>query len=136
MTLGARAFQYRDPEELLSLCYRCSTFNALLLAIDENSNVSYVDKNFSSLLCCLKFCRPLSLNLGIVCDEEAERLIGEPVEDEEEIVKNQLEIGPMKADLFTARLITYNNKTGGSTIKVGRGILISLESSTVIMKWP
>ena len=29
-TLGARAYQYRDPEELLPLCYRCSTFNSLL----------------------------------------------------------------------------------------------------------
>lgn len=37
-TLGARAYQYRDPEELLPLCYRCSTFNALLPANNAPSN--------------------------------------------------------------------------------------------------
>lgn len=37
-TLGARAYQYRDPEELLPLCYRCSTFNALLPAQNAPSN--------------------------------------------------------------------------------------------------
>lgn len=31
-TLAARAYPYRDPEELLPLCYRCSTFNSLLPA--------------------------------------------------------------------------------------------------------
>lgn len=29
-TLAARAYPYRDPEELLPLCYKCSTFNPLL----------------------------------------------------------------------------------------------------------
>lgn len=29
-TLVARAYPYRDPEELLPLCYKCSTFNPLL----------------------------------------------------------------------------------------------------------
>lgn len=28
--LNARASSYRDPEELLPLCYKCSTFNPLL----------------------------------------------------------------------------------------------------------
>lgn len=29
-TLAARSYPYRDPEELLPLCYKCSTFNPLL----------------------------------------------------------------------------------------------------------
>lgn len=29
-TLAARSYSYRDPEELLPLCYKCSTFNPLL----------------------------------------------------------------------------------------------------------
>ena len=28
--IAAKAYPYRDPEELLPLCYRCSTFNTLL----------------------------------------------------------------------------------------------------------
>lgn len=30
LTLAARSYPYRDPEELLPLCYKCSTFNPLL----------------------------------------------------------------------------------------------------------
>lgn len=35
-TLAARSYPYRDPEELLPLCYKCSTFNPLL----PTSNIS------------------------------------------------------------------------------------------------
>lgn len=30
LSLTARAYPYRDPEELLPLCYKCSAFNPLL----------------------------------------------------------------------------------------------------------
>ncbi|KAK0080536.1 hypothetical protein PV325_013799 [Microctonus aethiopoides] len=139
-TLGARAYQYRDPEELLPLCYRCSTFNPLLPAINATSN--------RCVQCGLKFQHsfvmfeilPLvefELEDGIT-DDEAEKLIEEPVPiiDNTLVIENQMTIANNEADLFTARLIKYEDKIGEPTIKVGRGVLKSMESSSVlIVKW-
>lgn len=110
-TLGARAYQYRDPEELLPLCYRCSTFNPLLPAINATSN--------RCVQCGLKFQHsfvmfeilPLvefELEDGIT-DDEAEKLIEEPVPiiDNTLVIENQMTIANNEADLFTARLIKY-----------------------------
>ena len=36
--IAAKACPYRDPEELLPLCYRCSTFNTLLPANNAPKN--------------------------------------------------------------------------------------------------
>lgn len=110
-TLGARAYQYRDPEELLPLCYRCSTFNALLPATNNSSN--------RCVQCGLKFQHsfvmfeilPLvefELDEGIE-DEEAEKLIEDPavIRDNSVTVENQMTMTTVEADLFTARLIRY-----------------------------
>ncbi|XP_043287356.1 intraflagellar transport protein 122 homolog isoform X2 [Venturia canescens] len=140
-TLGARAYQYRDPEELLPLCYRCSTFNALLPAQNAPSN--------QCVQCGLKFQHsfvmfeilPLiefELDESIT-DEEAQRLIEESIyiDDGNVLVEDQLTLRSNEADLFTARLMRYEEKLGGSTIKVGRKVLKSMEpSSVLIVKWP
>ncbi|XP_063986829.1 intraflagellar transport protein 122 homolog [Diachasmimorpha longicaudata] len=140
-TLGARAYQYRDPEELLPLCYRCSTFNSLLPANNSSSN--------RCIQCGLKFQHSFvmfeTLPLvefeldNAITDEEAERLIEEPVpsDDNSTVVEDQLTINSNEADLFTARLIKFDDKSGGTVIKVGRGVLRSMEpSSVLIVKWP
>lgn len=93
-----------------------------------------------------------------ISDEEAEKLIEEPIQNSEELnlVEDQLTI-TTKTDLFTDRLVRYEvcelsvfsvfskiikihffqNKLGGSTVLVNRGILKSMEpSSVLIVKWP
>lgn len=45
--ITAKAYPYRDPEELLPLCYRCSTFNTLLPTNNTPEN--------SCVQCGLKF---------------------------------------------------------------------------------
>ncbi|XP_051161996.1 intraflagellar transport protein 122 homolog [Leptopilina boulardi] len=138
--ITAKAYPYRDPEELLPLCYRCSTFNTLLPTTNTPEN--------SCVQCGLKFQHsfvmfeilPLvefELEEGI-SDEEAEKLIEEPIQNSEELnlVEDQLTI-TTKTDLFTDRLVRYENKLGGSTVLVNRGILKSMEpSSVLIVKWP
>ncbi|XP_046605986.1 intraflagellar transport protein 122 homolog isoform X1 [Neodiprion virginianus] len=140
-TLAARAYPYSDPEELLPLCYRCSTFNSLL-----PSNNIFGNK---CVQCGLKFQHSFvmfeilpivefELEEGIT-DEEAKRLIEEPrpLSDSSSISDNQLTIPTPVGDLFTARLIRYEDKTGESRITVGRGVLASIEpSSVLIAHWP
>ncbi|XP_012279174.1 intraflagellar transport protein 122 homolog [Orussus abietinus] len=139
-TLAARANPYRDPEELLPLCYRCSTFNSLLPASNVFSN--------SCVQCGLKFQHSFVMFEILplvefeleenITDEEAEKLIEEPLPPSESSNSiDQLTLADEEADLFTARLMRYENKLGGSTITVGRGVLTSMEPSTVLIaKWP
>ncbi|XP_074101716.1 intraflagellar transport protein Oseg1 [Cotesia typhae] len=140
-TLAARANQYQDPEELLPLCYRCSTFNPLLPANNYPSN--------RCVQCNLKFHHSyvsfeilpiveFELEDGI-SNEEAKKLIEEPmsIPEDAEITEDQMTIATDHTDLFTARLIKYEDKVEGSTIKVGRNVLMSLEPYEVlIVPWP
>ncbi|XP_014607385.1 PREDICTED: intraflagellar transport protein 122 homolog isoform X1 [Polistes canadensis] len=139
-TLAARAYPYRDPEELLPLCYKCSTFNPLL-PIDNNIGSKCIQ-------CGLKFQHsfvmfeilPLvefELEEGIT-DQEAEKLIEESLSlSSTSTTEDQLTVFPNETDLFTARLIKYEEKTDDSTVIVGRSVLKSMDpSSVLIVKWP
>ncbi|XP_034942292.1 intraflagellar transport protein 122 homolog [Chelonus insularis] len=141
VTLSARAHKYRDPEELLPLCYRCSTFNPLLPANNYSTN--------RCVQCNLKFhysfvsfeMLPLvefELEDGIT-DAEARKLIEDPNTPVEsiEMVKDQMTITTEEPDLFTANLLKYEEKRQESTIKVGRTVLKSMEPYNVlIVEWP
>ncbi|KAJ8666894.1 hypothetical protein QAD02_008556 [Eretmocerus hayati] len=140
--IAIKSYPYRDPEELLPLCNRCSTYNALLPANNASGN--------SCAQCGLKFqysfvmfeILPLvefELESGIT-DEEAEKLIEEPVQtfDNAAETENQFTVSSKsQSDLFMARLVQYEEKIGGSTVTVGRSVLKSMDpSSVLIVKWP
>ncbi|XP_001602472.1 intraflagellar transport protein 122 homolog [Nasonia vitripennis] len=139
--IAIKAYPYRDPEELLPLCNRCSTYNALL----PTNNAS----GSSCAQCGLKFqysfvmfeILPLvefELEPGIT-DEEADKLIEEPVQSTDNSIdtENQFTVSTNQTDLFMARLVQYEDKIGGSTVTVGRSVLKSMDSSSVlIVKWP
>ncbi|XP_058792241.1 intraflagellar transport protein 122 homolog [Phymastichus coffea] len=143
-TIAIKAYPYRDPEELLPLCNRCSTYNALLPAVNNAAGNCCAQ-------CGLKFqysfvmfeILPLvefELEPGIT-DNEAEKLIEEPVQSTDDSIntENQFTVTTNQTDLFMARLVQYevSEKFGSSTVTVGRGVLKSMEpSSVLIVKWP
>ncbi|XP_076182185.1 intraflagellar transport protein Oseg1 isoform X4 [Ptiloglossa arizonensis] len=135
--LLAQASPYRDPKELMPLCYKCSTFNPLLLPDNQGHCVQ----------CCLKFQYSFVMFEILplvefeleedISDEEAEKLINESLSSSDTMIdKDKLIIIP-EVDMFTARLMKYEEKSSISTIVVGKSVLKSMDPCTVlIIKWP
>lgn len=148
LTLSIKSYQYTDPEELLPLCYRCSTFNSLLPSNNKHCN------------CCVQCGLKFQYSFGQfeilplvefqleddIDDDEAEKLIYENIDnihgdddnDDDNNIENQLTIDDNITDLFTAKMIKFNDpKIGDSIVKVGRKVLKNIEpTSVIIIKWP
>ncbi|XP_057655488.1 intraflagellar transport protein 122 homolog isoform X2 [Diorhabda carinulata] len=142
-TISIRAKPYSDPEELLPMCYRCSTYNPL--STTTNSCLNCGEKFLYSfvsfeLLPLVEF--HLEENIS---DQEALRLIETPVEvkKEENWKENisetqqtlQLEVPPEEEpDPFTTK-VTKSDEF--KPITVGRKTLLSLDSSSILIcMWP
>lgn len=141
--IASRARPYSDPEELLPMCYRCSTYNPL--SANTNSCVNCGQKFVHSfvsfeLLPLVEFV----LEDGI-SDDEAVRLIETPVVEKkeenwkEDIAENQqtlqLENVTEGEDPFASKVIRTDDATF-VPVRVSRKALLSLESSSVmICKW-
>ncbi|XP_014477546.1 PREDICTED: intraflagellar transport protein 122 homolog [Dinoponera quadriceps] len=139
-TLAARSYPYRDPEELLPLCYKCSTFNPLLPTNSvSGSNCTQCGLKFQHSFVMFEILPLVEFELeDDITDEEAEKLIEEPLPSDDDVaVSDQFTVTSNEADLFTVRLMRYEGKASSSTISVGRGVLKSMDPSTVIIiKWP
>lgn len=141
-TVAIKSYSYRDPEELLPFCNRCSTYNSLLPANNASgSSCTQCDLKFQYSFVMFEILPLVEFELeqGIT-DEEAEKLIEESAKPREESinVENQFTVSAAShTDLFMARLVQYEGKIGGSTVTVGRSVLRSMDSSSVlIVKWP
>ncbi|XP_076277313.1 intraflagellar transport protein Oseg1 isoform X1 [Lasioglossum baleicum] len=135
--LLARASPYRDPEELLPLCYKCSTFNPLLSS-DTQGQCVQCKLKFQYSFVMFEILPLVEFELEEdISDEEAEKLINESLSSSDNTMdKDQLTIAP-EVDLFTARLVKYEEKSSTSTIIVGRNVLKSMDPCTVlIIQWP
>ncbi|KYN32363.1 hypothetical protein ALC56_13220 [Trachymyrmex septentrionalis] len=120
-TLIARSYPYRDPEELLPLCYKCSTFNPLLPTNNvSGSNCTQCGLKFQHSFVMFEILPLVEFELeDDITDEEAEKLIEEPVH------------------LIKKKNYLSQEKSTNSTVTVGRGVLKSMDPSTVIIiKWP
>lgn len=125
-TIAARARPYSDPEELLPMCYRCSTYNPLASVSNRCVNCgekfvhSYVSFGKKFDFCMFNFgleILPLVefvLQDGI-SDIEAVRLIETPIRDvgKEEISESQdtlqLDSDDEEKDPFAAKLDVLRN---------------------------
>uniref|UniRef100_A0A6P3UIJ5 Intraflagellar transport protein 122 homolog n=1 Tax=Bombus terrestris TaxID=30195 RepID=A0A6P3UIJ5_BOMTE len=135
--LNAQASSYRDPEELLPLCYKCSTFNPLLPSNNQGQCVQCGLKfQYSFVMFEILPLVEFELEENI-SDEEAEKLINDSLSSSDDITTtNQFSV-TSEIDLFTARLMKYEEKSNSSTIIVGRNVLKSMDPCTVlIIKWP
>jgi intraflagellar transport protein 122 len=164
-SIAARARPYSDPEELLPMCYRCSTYNPLASASNRCVNCgqkfvhSYVSFGkylfiwfdtrkcflFEEILPLVEF----MLQEGIT-DVEAVRLIETPPSD---VVKGenwkqemseggetlQLDVVEEEKDPFTARLGGFESGAGDGSyfpVTVNRKTLLAMESTSVLIcKW-
>ncbi|XP_077265582.1 intraflagellar transport protein Oseg1 [Temnothorax americanus] len=139
-TLAARSYPYRDPEELLPLCYKCSTFNPLMPTNNvSGSNCTQCGLKFQYSFVMFEILPLVEFELeDDITDDEAEKLIEEPLPSPDDLaVSDQFTVTSNEADLFTARLMRYEEKSSNSTVTVGRGVLKSMDPSTVIIiKWP
>ncbi|KAG5888429.1 hypothetical protein JTB14_020204 [Gonioctena quinquepunctata] len=140
-TISSRAKPYSDPEELLPMCYRCSTYNPLTTNSNNCTNCGekfvYSFVSFE-LLPLIEF----QLEEGL-SDDEALRLIQTPVVDEKEdawkesISENQqtlqLDQPEEEIDPFSAKIM----KSGDfQPVVVDRKTLRSLDSYSIsICKW-
>ena len=71
-----------------------------------------------------------------ISDEEAEKLINNSLPSDDITTTNQFSV-TSEIDLFTARLMKYEEKSSSSTIIVGRNVLKNMDPCTVlIIKWP
>ncbi|KAG6796046.1 intraflagellar transport protein [Apis mellifera caucasica] len=133
--LNARASSYKDPEELLPLCYKCSTFNPLLPSNNEGKCVQCGLK-FQYSFVMFEILPLVEFELEeSISDEEAEKLINESSLSNDISDTDQFSVNT-EVDLFTARLMKYEEKSS-STIIVGRNVLKSMDPCTVlIIKWP
>ncbi|KAL7290018.1 hypothetical protein TKK_0015748 [Trichogramma kaykai] len=138
--IAIKSFPYRDPEDLLPLCNRCSTYSTLLPANNTSDSIC--------MQCGLKFQYSFVMfeNLPLVefelepgiSDEEAKRLIEEPIQNDASIdSNNQFILNASQTDLFMARLVQYEDGRSGSTVMVDRDVLKNMDpSSVLIVKWP
>lgn len=142
-TIASRAKPYSDPEELLPMCYRCSTYNPLSATTNNcvNCGERFVYSFVSfELLPLVEF----RLEEGIG-DEEAVRLIETPmVEKKEENWKENISENHQtlqletpheeEPDPFTSKV---NKEAPFQPVIVGRKILLSFDSSSILVcKWP
>ncbi|KAB0796579.1 hypothetical protein PPYR_10640 [Photinus pyralis] len=140
-TIAARARAYSDPEDLLPMCYRCSTYNPL--AANSNRCVNCGHKFIYSfvtfeILPLVEF--ELDDNIS---DLEAIRLIETPPSAEskgkQEISEThetlQLDFDTDDIDeAFTSKVINYDkDESKYKPVVVGRKILLSLDSSNVLV---
>ena len=143
--ISSRARPYSDPEELLPMCYRCSTYNPLTSASNNcvNCGQKFVHSFVSfELLPLVEF----QLEEGI-SDEEAVRLIETPLveakendEWQEEVSENQqtlqLTNHEEEKDPFASKIIKFDDGNTFVPVTIGRKILLSLDSSSVLIcKW-
>ncbi|XP_029052422.2 intraflagellar transport protein 122 homolog [Osmia bicornis bicornis] len=137
LNLMSRASAYKDPEDLLPLCYKCSTFNPLLPSNNQGHCVQCGLKfQYSFVMFEILPLVEFELEEGI-SDEEAEKLINESLTSYNDTSdKDQLSV-TSEVDLFTARLMKYEEKLNTSNIIVGRNVLRSMDPCTVLItKWP
>ncbi|CAH1119744.1 unnamed protein product [Phaedon cochleariae] len=140
--VSSRAKPYSDPEELLPMCYRCSTYNPLSGDTNDcvNCGESFVYSFVSfELLPLVEF----HLEEGI-SDEEAERLIETPPSEKRENWKESIEENQQtlrldhpqeeESDPFATK-ITKDGRF--QPVVVDRETLLSLDSSSVVVcRWP
>ncbi|XP_066600383.1 intraflagellar transport protein 122 homolog isoform X2 [Prorops nasuta] len=142
LTLAARACPYRDPEELLPLCYRCSTFNSLLPTDHSNdTKCGQCGLKFQHSFVMFEILPLVEFELEEnITDEDAQRLIEEPLpspDDNQDLIEDYMTVASEETDLFTARLMKYEGKQESSSITVSRSVLKSMDPLTVlIIKWP
>lgn len=133
--VSIRAKNFNDSEELLPMCYRCSTYNSLSSMTNYCSNCGqqFVYSYYAfEILPLVEF----ALEEGI-SDEEAVRLI----EASPKIVESQGDADTLQImdedDPFTSRLSNFDgDDIGFKPVTIGRQTLLSLDSSSVfIAKW-
>ncbi|XP_022909973.2 intraflagellar transport protein 122 homolog [Onthophagus taurus] len=142
-TISSRARPYSDPEELLPMCYRCSTYNQLSTTVNKcvHCGQKFVHSFVSfETLPLVEF----ELEDGIT-DTEAIRLIETPDSKEEvenwkqEINETQqtLKLDEPSVDPFTTRLINFEDDDSNKLpVILNREALLSLDSTSVLIcKW-
>ncbi|KAF2899366.1 hypothetical protein ILUMI_06809 [Ignelater luminosus] len=147
-TIAARARPYSDPEELLPMCYRCSTYNPL--AANSNTCINCGQKFVYSYVS-FEILPLVEFELDeSITDMEAIRLIETPqneklqsdngwkqeVSETHEALHLDLDADDME-DPFTSRLINFESGTNKfQPVIVNRKTLLSMDSSTVLIcKW-
>ncbi|XP_023027775.2 intraflagellar transport protein Oseg1 isoform X1 [Leptinotarsa decemlineata] len=141
-TISSRAKPFSDPEELLPMCYRCSTYNPLTANCNNCTNCGekfvYSFVSFE-LLPLVEF----QLEEGI-SDDEALRLLETPLKEKtedvwkENISENQqtlqLDNSEENHDPFATKIAKQNEF---HPVVVGRKILQSLDKTSVLIcRWP
>uniref|UniRef100_A0A1B6JCB8 Intraflagellar transport protein 122 homolog n=2 Tax=Proconiini TaxID=565685 RepID=A0A1B6JCB8_9HEMI len=148
-SLMVRAKPYHDNEDLLIMCYRCSTYNPLLTnsTVPGNSCTNCRQPFVHSfvtfeVLPLVEF----QLESGI-SDEEAVRLLEAPgsqpeawtqsVDDHSQTLRLDEAVANMP-DPFTARLVTFESEVEQfEPVLVNRSTLQAMEPSTVVVcRWP
>ncbi|XP_017773799.1 PREDICTED: intraflagellar transport protein 122 homolog [Nicrophorus vespilloides] len=144
-TIAARAKPFSDPEDLLPMCYRCSTYNPLAATGNRcvNCGQKFVHSYVSfEILPLVEFV----LEEGI-SDTEAVRLIDTPPSDinededqwKQEITEThqtlQLDgnFNRKSSDPFSTRLNLDGNDKELASIVLGRNDLLNIDSSTVLV---
>lgn len=144
-TISVRARPFNDPEELLPMCYRCSTYNSLSAMSNSCTNCgqkfvySFVTFEILPLV-------EFVLEDGIP-DVEAVRLIETPAPTKNDTEKETIEKNfqtmqfedkeEEEEDPFTSRIVNYERKSGEFIpITIGRKGLLSMDTSSVLIsKW-
>ncbi|XP_044767186.1 intraflagellar transport protein 122 homolog [Coccinella septempunctata] len=145
-TVSVRGRPFNDPEELLPMCYRCSTYNPLSAMSNSCTNCgqkfvySFVTFEILPLV-------EFVLEDGIT-DMEAVRLIETPPTTRRDVdkltIKDRFQTLQFEdddkgddEDPFSSRIVNYERKNGGFIpIVLGRKELLSMDSSSVLVsKW-
>ncbi|XP_014208955.1 intraflagellar transport protein 122 homolog [Copidosoma floridanum] len=110
--IAIKAYPYIDPEDLLQLCNRCTTYNTLLpeISTEPGTSCSHCGSQFQYSFVMFEILPLVEFELepGIT-NEEAEKFIKEPVQPIKSALekKNQLTIFSDKTDLFLNHLEQY-----------------------------
>ncbi|KAL3283924.1 hypothetical protein HHI36_018092 [Cryptolaemus montrouzieri] len=144
-TVSIRARNFNDPEELLPMCYRCSTYNSLSAMNDACTNCgqrfvySFVTFEILPLV-------EFVLEDGI-SDIEAVRLIETPIKKKNEDGKETIELTTQTLELdgnfegeydpFTLQIGDHEEGSEKSVpLTIGRQGLLSMDNSSVLIaKW-
>ncbi|XP_075229721.1 intraflagellar transport protein Oseg1 isoform X2 [Lycorma delicatula] len=149
-SLIIRAKPYHDNEELLVMCYRCSTYNPLLTTSNVGNCCNNCRQPFVHSFVTFEVLPLVEFQLeNGISEEEAMRLLETPAPESEQEPWSQRiednfqamrleEDSPAIPDPFTARLISFENETDDFVpVIVNRATLLSMDpSSVLICRWP
>ncbi|KAF5296550.1 hypothetical protein FQA39_LY12468 [Lamprigera yunnana] len=142
-TIASKARSFSDPEELLPMCYRCSTYNSLAASSNKCVNCGH---NFVYSYVSFEILPLVEFEIDeSISDTEALRLIETPhtAEDNESWKQEINDVGETLQfdvdsddldDAFTSKVLNLGKDDNKyKPVVVGRKMLLSMDSSTIFV---